>query len=279
MIWLPLAAFCSVSIALILKINEGRKGSRLVIAGANYLVASAISLAMAGGIRAVPAASTLALGAAAGVVYVLGFLALMAGIGRGPLAVPVTVSRLSVAVPVVVSIALWSERPGAAQWAGIALGCGAVALFGFGASSRGAPAGRGYGRLMAALFFVLGAGDILLKAFREAGPDAERAVFTWILFTVAAAVVWACILLRRVPVERRAFLLGLALGLPNLGSTIFTLLALRTVPASIAFPLVNLAVVAGSTALGYLAWRERLGRAARAGLAVAAAAIVLLAAG
>ena len=131
---------------------------------------------------------------------------------------------------------------------------------------------------MAALFFVLGAGDILLKAFRETGPDAERSVFTWVLFTVAAVVVWAYLLLRRVRIERRAFLLGLVLGLPNLGSTIFTLLALRTVPASIAFPLVNLAVVAGSTALGYLVWRERLGRAARAGLVVAAAAIVLLAA-
>ena len=43
MIWLLPAALCSITIAGILKVNEGRKGDRLLLAGANYIVASALS--------------------------------------------------------------------------------------------------------------------------------------------------------------------------------------------------------------------------------------------
>lgn len=277
MIWLIPAALCSISIALILKVNERGRGRRVVIAGANYLVAAAVSALMIGRGVAAPAASTLALGAVSGVVYVLGFLVLMAGIARGPLAVPVTVARLSVVIPIVLSIALWRETPGPAQWLGIALGIAAIALFGRGISSCGGRADAGFGRLMIALFLALGAGDVLLKAFRETGRDADRPVFTLALFATAAALTWAIVAARRIRVEGRTFALGLLLGVPNLGSTVFTLLALRSVGASVAFPFINLAVIAGSTALAYLLWREKPGPYGVAGLALAVPAIVLLA--
>ncbi len=276
MIWLVPAALCSITIALILKINEGRGGNRILIAGANYLVASAISFLMIGGLPPAPGAATLALGAVSGAVYVLGFLVLMTAIARGPLAVPVTVARLSVVIPVVVSIAVWREAPGAAQWAGIVLGLGAIVLFGFGISPGKGRAGLGYGWLMIALFLVLGTGDVLLKAFRETSGGRDRLVFTWILFTSAALLTWIVIAARRIRFDARTFALGLLLGVPNLFSTVFTLLALRSVDASVAFPLINLAVIAGTTALGLAVWRERIGRLGLAALFLAAAAIVLL---
>jgi drug/metabolite transporter (DMT)-like permease len=279
LIWLLPAALCSISIALILKVNEGRGGDRVVIAGANYLTAAAVSAIMPGAIPAAPDAAVVALGCASGAVYVLGFLLLMAGIARGPLAVPVTVARLSVIIPVVVSILLWREAPGPAQWGGILLGVAAMWLFGLGVSSGGVRVGVRYGGLMLALFLALGTGDVLLKAFRETSGGADRAAFTWILFTTAAVLTWAIVAARRVRPDGRTFALGLLLGVPNLGSTVFTLLALRTVGASIAFPFINLAVIAGSTALGYAIWRERPGRFGLAGLVLASAAIVLLASG
>ncbi len=280
MIWLAPAALCSIVIALMLKVNERRGGNRIVVAGANYLVASAVSLLMLGGRPGSPEPATLTLGIVAGVVWVLGFLTLMAGISRGPLAVPVTATRLAVVIPVVVSIVVWNERPLAAQWIGIVLGIAAIALFGLGLSSRspGAPAGPAYGWLILALFTVMGVGDVLLKAFRESSSDMDRLSFTWILFTTAAVFTWALIAVRRMRPDPRTVALGLVLGLPNLGSTVFTLLALRTVSASVAFPFINLAVIAGSALLGYALWRERLTRTTGAGLVLAAAAIVLLAA-
>ncbi len=278
MIWLLPAALCSVTIAGILKVNEVRKGDRLLLAGANYIVASALSFVFVAGRLEVPEGATLAIGTLAGIVYVLGFLVLMAGISRGPLAVPVTVMRLSVALPIAVSILFWAERPGGFQWAGIALGAAAILLFGtsLSGSSERRGSGGGYWLLIVGLFLVMGIGDILLKAFRELSPDADRMAFTWILFTVAAIFTWAVILIRRIPFDRRTFLLGLVLGVPNLFSTLFTLLALRRVPASIAFPFINLAVIIGSALLAFIVWRESLDRLSIAGLALAALALVLL---
>lgn len=278
MIWLLPAAGCSIVIALILKVNEERGGDRLVLAGANYIVAAVVSLGLLRGRMPVPGSYALSLGAAAGVDYVLGFLLLMAGIARGPLAVPVTVMRLSVAVPVAASVLVWSEHPGAFQWAGCALGLAAILLFGLGIQHSGSgsrPTGN-YWMLIVSLFAVMGTGDLLLKAFRETSPQADMLPFTLILFSVAALFTWIVILLRRVTFDPATFLLGLLLGVPNLFSTVFMLTALRTTAASIAFPFVNLTVIMGSAVFGYLLWRERLSRLGIVGLILAAIAVVLL---
>jgi drug/metabolite transporter (DMT)-like permease len=277
-IWLLPAALCSVTIAGILRINEGRKGDRLLLAGANYIVASVLSFLFIVGRLQAAEGSTLAIGALAGVDYVVGFIVLMAGIARGPLAVPVTVMRLSVAVPIAASMIFWAERPGGLQWAGIAIGAAAILLFGTSLSGSSGRRGSGcsYWFLIIGLFLVMGIGDVLLKAFRELSPDGDRMAFAWILFTVAAIFTWAVILIRRVPFDRKTFVLGLALGVPNLFSTVFTLLALRSVPASITFPFINLSVITGSALLAFIVWRERLDRLSIAGLALAGLAIVLL---
>jgi drug/metabolite transporter (DMT)-like permease len=292
LIWLAPAALSSIIIALILKVNERRGGDRILIAGANYLVASAISFMLlasnAGGFAAasggpgwhvaLPGVATLALGGVAGIIYVLGFLLLMAGIARLPLAVPVTVARLSVVLPVAVSIFLWHESPGSFQWLGIALGLAAIILFGMSFSSSGhvSRAGGRSSLLIASLLMVLGLGDVLLKAFREMASDVDRLAFTFVLFTVAAIFTWLLVLMRRIRFDARTFGLGLLLGVPNLFSTVFTLLALRSVPASIAFPFINLTVIVGTTILGFAIWKERLSKLNLAGLGISFCAIVML---
>ena len=278
MIWLLPAAVCSILVALILKINEVRGGSRMLLAGANYIVASILSLAFLGGRIPRPDAVTLTIGTVLGIDFVLGFLLLMAGIARGPLTVPVTVMRLSVAIPIAASIVIWGEHPGVVQWTGIALGMIAIVLFGWGLSKPRASTGRGSGYwiFIVSLFLVMGIADLLLKAFRELSPGAERLLFTWILFTVSAVFTWILVWVRRVRFHRGTFLLGAALGVPNLFSTIFMLMALRTVAASIAFPFVNLSVILGSALLGLAVWKERIRGLALAGLAAAVVALVLL---
>jgi drug/metabolite transporter (DMT)-like permease len=278
LIWLLPAALCSISIAAILKINERRGGDRLLLAGANYILASALSFILLRGGFDLPSPGTIVLGAITGGVYVFGFLMLMAGISKGPLAVAVTVMRLSVAVPVVAAIFFWNEIPGPYQWGGLAAGAAAIILFGLGIKAQDTDrhTGAGFWFLMLAMFAVMGTGDVLLKAFREISPDSERLVFTWILFTSAALFTWLVIFARRVPFDRPTILLGLLLGVPNLFSTVFTLLALRGVPASIAFPFINLTVIFGSTLLALVAWKERLGPVATAGLVIAAVALILL---
>lgn len=250
----------------------------MLLAASNYLFASVLSFLILRGGIGIPSGGTLILGAVTGIIYVLGFLLLMAGIARGPLAVPVTVMRLSVAVPVVFAIIFWNEVLGPLQWVGLLAGAIAIILFGIGikAQDGGRHVGKGFWLLMLTMFAVMGTGDVLLKAFGEISPDSERLVFTFLLFTSAALFTWLVVLIRRVPFNRSTFLLGLLLGVPNLFSTVFTLLALRGVPASIAFPFINLTVIFGSTILALVAWKEKLGPVATAGLIVAALALILL---
>jgi drug/metabolite transporter (DMT)-like permease len=278
LIWLLPAALCSIAIAAILKINEVRGGDRVLLAAANYVVAAVIALFMLGGRLSRPAPPTLVLGTIAGIDYVLGFLLLMAGIAGGPLAVPVTVMRLSVVVPIAVSIAVWGELPGAAQWCGIAIGMLAIVLFGWSLSGRssGDRSGRGYWALILSLFMVMGVGDVLLKAFRELSSGDELLMFIFVLFSTAAVFTWIIVLLRRIQLGRRTLLLGVLLGVSNLYSTVFVLMALRSTPASIAFPFVNLAVILGSSLVGFFVWRERLSRKALLGLILAGAALILI---
>ena len=278
MIWLLPAAVSSIAIAIILKVNEGWKGDRLLLAGANYIVASLLAFAFLGFKIHRPALSTVWLGGVTGIDYVLAFLVLMAGISKGPLAVPVTVMRLSVALPVVFSIFFWGEKPLALQWTGMILGAVSFILFGSSISGKGKSrtADRGFWPLMITLFLVTGIASVLLKSFSETLQDVDRMAFTWILFTVAAIFTWVMIAVRRVAFDRRTFFLGLILGVPNLFSTVFTLIALRTVPASIAFPFINVTVISGSAFAAFYIWKEKLGRMALLGLAAAAAALVLL---
>lgn len=278
MFWLLPAAGCSIAIALILKINEVSKGERILLAGANYFVASLLSFILLGARIANPGAAVLTIGSLAGIDFVLGFLLLMAGIARGPLAVPVTVMRLSVAVPITASIFIWGEQPGTAQWLGIVLGIVAIVLFGRGVAGEESKKGSGMGfpALIVSLFLVMGVGDTLLKAFREISPETERFLFTFILFTVAAIFTWTLIVIKRIEFNRRTFGLGLVLGVPNLFSTVFVLKALHEVPASVAFPFVNLTVILGSAFLGFAIWKERIGLLSVWGIIIAAAALILL---
>ena len=278
MIWLLPAAMSSIAIAIILKVNEGWKGDRLLLAGANYIVASFLAFALLGFRIHSPALSTIWLGGVTGIDYVLAFLVLMAGISKGPLAVPVTVMRLSVALPVIFSIFFWGEKPLALQWAGMILGAVSFILFGFGIAGkdRARTADRGFWPLMTTLFLVTGIASVLLKSFSETLQDVDRMVFTWILFTVAALFTWIMIAVRGVKFDRRTFFLGLLLGVPNLFSTVFTLIALRSVPASVVFPFINVTVISGSAFAAFYIWKEKLGRMALLGLAAAALALVLL---
>ncbi len=278
MIWLLPAAASSIAIAIILKVNESWKGDRLLLAGANYLVASLLALAFQGFTGGRPVLSTVWLGGVTGIDYVLAILVLMAGISKGPLAVPVTVMRLSVALPVLFAIFFWGEKPHAFQSAGMVLGGVSFILFGIGISGKGGSrdADRGFWPLMMTLFLVTGIASVLLKSFSETLRDVDRMAFTWILFTTAALFTWILIAFRRTSFDRRTFFLGLLLGVPNLFSTVCTLIALRTVPASIAFPFINVAVISGSAFAAFCIWKEKLTGMSLLGLAAAAAALVLL---
>ena len=110
--FLLLVILCSTSIALILKYNDTKKGELIVLLAGNYLVASLIALIL---LLINPSAKfssqTLLFGAALGFLFVITFFALALAIKHAGSGLAITSSRLSVIIPIIISILFFSESP------------------------------------------------------------------------------------------------------------------------------------------------------------------------
>src|SRR5688572_25145274 len=137
MLPLVLTILCSLSISLLLTLNEKRRGDRMVVAAANYGVAALLGLAMAKGRIDLPPewlGASLLIGAG----FVAGFHLLMRSIRSVGLAVTGSVARIASLGPVLLSILFYDERPSGAAWIGIGIGIVAFLLLGLGSRGRSA---------------------------------------------------------------------------------------------------------------------------------------------
>lgn len=273
MAFLFLTILCSVAIAIILKVNEGRSGDRLVAAGANYVVAALLGLIFRQGSLGEITWGTVGAGATVGVGFVCGFLLLMVGIERLGLAIPASVARLSMLLPTVASLLLYHEHPSPLAIAGIALGVASFLLLG---SVRG-PGGEGRGgglAIIIAIFVVSGCTDISLKVAQQSGL--AHGPFLTIVFAAAAVLCWICAAASRREIRGRDLILGGILGVPNFFSGYFLILTLDRVPASVVFPAISAGVVVAVTLAALLFWKEHPTRRAWIGILLAALAVALL---
>ena len=299
--FLCLAVACSLGIATLFKLAERRDLDRTALLAANYAAAAALAVGLDGAAATAMPTGAAVLGAVEGVLYIGGFWLFARAIREAGIGLAASAMRLSVVVPVVAAWAVWGEAPTPVQGAGLALAALAFVLV---ARPAGAPQAvpgaapsvapdaattrrpAGAAVLLGALFVVGGLVDVGMKAFQAGYGEAARvpvppSAFLLVVFGVAfavggVAVVWSGVRTGRWPGPAVAAW-GAGLGVLNYASADFLLRALDIVPAPVAFPLNNVAIVLGAAGLGRVVWGERLSRANLAGLALAAAAVALLA--
>jgi drug/metabolite transporter (DMT)-like permease len=114
------------------------------------------------------------------------------------------------------------------------------------------------------------------KLFREICPEDENLQFQAILFLTAFALTTLPYYRRKARTELRALQWGAALGTVNLGSSLFMVLTLTAVAGTLAFPVSAALEVAVIAVLGRVVWKEPLPRRVLIGLALTAAALVLV---
>jgi drug/metabolite transporter (DMT)-like permease len=296
MLFLALAVACSTGIAVIFKVTEGRL-DRAALLTVNYFAAVAVAgsrLALdPPGVGLGADFALLALGATLGALLILGFGLFSKAIGVAGLSLATATMRLSVVLPFLASWLVWGEVPTPMQAAGLAFGGAAFVLISRPRPATTAaalapaapePASRAAPlavfAVLAALFVVGGSVDTGLKVFEEEFAEgASRQLFLLLAFGVAFALGVATVAVRMrrgIRPTRGVLGWGLLLGGANYLSVEFFLLALRQVPGTIAFPVNNVAIVGLATLLGVMVWKERLSTANKAGLALAALALVLL---
>ena len=273
-----------------------KRGANLTLVGAvNYLAAALFHATVAGigGMRTLHANSAL-IAVGGGLVYAIAFFLLHALMKRRGVAVTAAIMRLSVLVPVGVSLLAWGETADARQTAGIILAVMSLPFLSMvprTSPAAGEPARprtpRGVGAaLLAGLFAVNGLCLLATRAFRQTGNQGEDAPFLFVLFATAAIVacgVWALQALRRTRVSTAAdlrpstsVLSGLVVGLCNALANGAIVIALQRLPGIIVYPFYSAVGLLVTVLATRLVWKEKLGTMEALGMALAVGSIVLI---
>jgi len=257
---LLLTILCSTSIALLLKHNDTQKGHTIVLLAGNYFVASLVSLYhLLTGSGDFYSIYTLLFGMLLGLLFVVTFFAFARGVAVAGTALATVSSRLSVVVPLSLSVIIFREHPTFFQILGFFATLITIILFYF--SLRNGKSGslnlRGYLYLVI-LLIGIGINDFCIKLFQAWQPEAERPFFLFVIFTSAFVVSSSYILIKRIRPESRTLLTGFLLGIPNLYSTYFLLAALSQLAAIIVYPVTNIGIILLTAFLAMVIWREKL---------------------
>ncbi len=217
MIYMLLNICCSVSISLILKFHESRRGSRMVALAGNYIVAAAINLLLWWGMGfAVLNSTAILLGIGVGVLFVLTFWLIMISIGRTGVAITVSVSRLAVVMPVAAAVIFFGERLSVFYIPGLILGLVSFVLFGQAANREETAAKHSWNRwLLLFVFLSMGITGISIQSYEQYFPAEQRSGFLTLVFGVAMICAWFMVLQRREKIRASDMKLGLIMGIPN----------------------------------------------------------------
>ena len=293
--FLALKVLCSVGVGLTVR-HAAHKGiNRLGMIRINYAAAAIIAfllLVVRPEVRV--SRTTLWIALVAGVSYAATMLLWSQAISRSGIAKTVGFTRMSVIIPVLVSMLAWKEIPRLTQGVGIVLGVAALLITGHRPATTDRQQATGETRpagplLLAGLFVASGIAALSTKLFQELCPAQENLHFQALLFVIAFMV--ATVSSGTVPLfrsgkgdspqhrertDRKSLEWGLVLGTVNVGSSIFMVLALGLIAGPLAFPISAAAEVAVLAVMGRVVWKEPLDRLSMVGLGMTLAALVLV---
>lgn len=283
MLYVLLAAACSVTVSVLLKIARRHEIDVAQAVTWNYLAATLLCalllrppLASLQG-SATPWAALLGLAALLPTLFlVLAACVRRAGIVRTDIA-----QRLSLLLSLLAAFLLFGERPGPLKLAGIALGLVAVVGILARPDARRPAAAAGELPLLLLVWAGFALVDVMLKLIAAAGTPTTASLLACFALAFAGMLGWQ--LWRaargRARLAARNLAAGLLLGCVNFANILFYVRAhqsLHDQPA-VVFASMNIGVVVLGTLVGAAGFGERLGRFNRIAIVAAVLAIALIA--
>ena len=194
-----------------------KKGEPIILLAGNYLVASIIALILLIFSEArLFSFQTLIFGAGLGLLFVLSFFAYATAISYAGTGLATTSSRLSVIIPILLSILIFNELPNKLHLVGFVFTLITFILFYF--SVRGnRKDGEGVLKylFLIAVFAGIGINDFAIKVFKSWRPEQEEPYFIFFIFSSAFVYSSIYITSKKVKISKNTVLLGLILGIPN----------------------------------------------------------------
>lgn len=212
----------------------------------------------------------------AGALFIINFIVYGSSVNRNGVGVSVTAMRLSLVIPVLVSVIGYRERINFLIITGL-VGV-FISLFLLSRVSNHKKETEWKPLLLIVLFIGTGFSDAALKIFREngAGFINEDLFMTGVFGTAFLIGITGIILQCQYRIKLNEIGLGTMIGIPNLYSSIFMIKALKYIGGAIAFSIVNILIVAGGTILGYVYWKDKITKRQYWGIVLGMASIVLM---
>ena len=252
--------------------------TRWGLIAANYLVALALSAAMFifNGLR--PASIfTLALGIVTGFLYISGMYLGITTIRSRGASISVSVSQLSVVIPVGLSVAIFGESLRTNQIIGVVVAIVSLPLLTarIGSGLNGS-LDRETLLLIVAQIIVQGFAQFSSKILVTTGLGVERDAFFLAVFLSATLTTIPIAFRHRTLIMKKDLSYGGVVGFCNIGGNLSILLALTALPGAIVFTLVSSGGLLFVTIFAWFFFKEQISRVNAIGITLTLAAVLLI---
>jgi drug/metabolite transporter (DMT)-like permease len=281
-LYIVLSSVCSLTIAHLLKTTEVKELRMLNTLTINYLVAFIVAFALGysqpdAGEPSYSISFLIVFCIVVGAIFIGNYVVYGKSVHLNGVGITITAMRLSLLVPVLISVFFYAEYLGSSKLVGVLLVFGSFLLLI--PKKKGLKIGNMDASWLLLITFLLsGFADASLKIYHEEfSTGLNELTFMGWVFVGAFVIGLVICMFREGPImTKKEVLLGTGIGIPNLYSAVFLIYALQGISGSVAFPIVNALNVLGGTFLGLLVWSDKVTTKQWAGIATAIIAIILL---
>ncbi len=284
-LFIILCAAFSVLIAHFFKVVEFRKLDTLRVLTVNYFIATIAAAALSHyqqpfGEFSVSAGELFwpaVLALFTGLLFITNYFVYSKSVHHNGVGISVAAMRISLIIPVLLSILWYLEELAALQWTGILIVF--VTLFLLLPKKKDLlkePLSAAW--LLILIFLFTGVGDASLKVYEEefSGILLKQQFMAMVFFTSFLIGIAVVTIQKKWALKKQELLMGAAIGIPNLLAAIFLIAALEQLSGAIVYSAVNVLTVAGATLLGIIRWGDRFTKLQWSGIILALIAILLL---
>jgi drug/metabolite transporter (DMT)-like permease len=306
MIYLFLAIVCSSSIALIFKYSEGNEMNRYAVTSANYFTAFTVSLLMIlfkhsikiyginisltnfiyefrkiilknNGVFSESASFTWAilLGLVGGVFFFLSFIYYQKSVGENGAALSGTFGKLGILVPMVFSVIIWNEIPRFHQWIGIFVALFSIVFVNF-SPNKDKSNNTTINLTLILLFLFGGMAEFQNKLFQQYALTQYKDVFLFFVFITGFFLSLYFVIKSRQIIMKKDLFTGFLVGIPNLFSSYFLIMALNSMPTAIVFPIYSAGSIIFISLGEVFLYKEKLSQKDKIAILLVILALILI---
>jgi drug/metabolite transporter (DMT)-like permease len=276
------SAVTSVVIAHFLKVTESQYLNTIRVLTVNYLVASTLAFSYTYniGVQEIDVEilfQPLLLSVGVGIIFIANFFIYSKSVYHNGVGISIAAMRISLIIPVILSVIWYLESLTYTQWAGVLLVFVILLLL---IPQKNKVIYRSFkaGWLLILLFIGTGIGDASMKIYEvEYSGIIGKEFFMGIVFLVSFfAGLCVTAYKKSWKFSRKEVLLGISIGIPNLLTSLFLIEALQLMNGAIVYSSVNVLTVLGGTLLGVICWKDKFSTVQWIGIFLTLISIFLL---